>query len=234
MKKSNLIGKYLLVSVFAALIFQTGCKEEGFKSEKPVESLTANMTTYEYLKSKPGLYDSLIYLIDRYEMQGILSTEGVTLFAPTNTSFQIAIKNLNDARRAVGKSAVYLKDLSAGEVGTSPALRVKAKADKEHLDTMVSRYIVKGVFLAQDFANGDGRSLASVRGDYPMFGRRVYADAQGFQNGGSEVIEFFNTKRNQFLEKWSSVLTTSVNIKTKNGMVHLLRPDHVFGFDEFV
>jgi hypothetical protein len=99
---------------------------------------------------------------------------------------------------------------------------------------MVSRYIIKGPYKSSDFTVGDGRTIFSVRGNYPMHGKRQYADAQGMSSGGSEVIEFANTKRSVFVPNWSLSTTSSVNIKTKNGIVHLLESDHVFGFDEFV
>ncbi len=235
MKKSILIGKYSLALLFAVLMFQVGCKRDaGFYDTELVDNST-NLDTYEYLKSKPGLYDSLLYLVDRLGIQAELRTGAVTLFAPSNENFQIALKNLNDARRATGKSAIYLRDIAAGKVGKLTTKdKKKAEADSAHLDTMVSKYIVQGIKQVSDFALGDGQGLKSIRGDYPMHGQRIYADAQGYQNGGSEVIEFSNTKRSIFVSKWSKTTTTSVNIKTKNGMVHLLRPDHVFGFDEFV
>lgn len=235
MKKSILIGKCSLAFIVAILIFQTGCKrEEGFYDSDLVVNST-DLDTYEYLKSKPGQYDSLLYLIDKLGIAQELRTGQVTLFAPSNQNFQIALKNLNDARKATGKSAIYLKDIAAGKVGLlTTKEKKKAEADSAHLDTMVSRYIVKGLKLVSDFALGDGQGVLSIRGDYPMHGQRIYADAQGYQNGGSEIIEFSNTKRSIFVSKWSKTTTTSVNIKTKNGVVHLLNPNHIFGFDEFV
>lgn len=235
MKKSILIGKCSLAFIVAILIFQTGCKrEEGFYDSDLVVNST-DLDTYEYLKSKPGQYDSLLYLIDKLGITEELRTGQVTLFAPSNQNFQIALKNLNDARKATGKSAIYLKDIAAGKVGLlTTKEKKKAEADSAHLDTMVSRYIVKGLKLVSDFALGDGQGILSIRGNYPMHGQRIYADAQGYQNGGSEIIEFSNTKRSIFVSKWSKTTTTSVNIKTKNGVVHLLNPNHIFGFDEFV
>ncbi|MEJ2882111.1 hypothetical protein [Pedobacter sp. GR22-6] len=235
MKKSILFGKALLGFVFAALIFQTGCKrEEGYYNTPNTENETT-LNTYEYLKSKPGVYDSLLFLIDKLKMKDIVSNDAVTLFAPSNLSFQIAIKNLNDVRRAQGKPAMYLNQIAQGVLpGMAKRDRAKAIADSSHLDTLVARYIIKKIFVANDFSVGDGQTIFSVRGDYPMHGLRVFADAQGWQNGGSSIIEFSNTKRSIFLPNWAKTTTTSVNIKTKNGMVHLLRNDHVFGFDDFV
>lgn len=235
MRKSTFLGKGLLFVAFVGLIFQIGCKrDKGYYDTSDIVSQT-DMNTYEYLKSKPGVYDSLLFLIDKLKMQDILIQDDVTLFAPSNLSFQIAIKNLNDVRKAQGKNAIYLNDIAAGvKVGMAAKDKRKAIADSAHLDTLVSRYIIKKSFIANDFSVGDGQTIYSVRGDFPMHGLRVFADAQGWEDGGSAVIQFSNTKRSIFLPKWAKTTTTSVNIKTKNGVVHLLRPDHVFGFDDFV
>jgi hypothetical protein len=129
-----------------------------------------------------------LFLIDAFKMQDYLKDGSVTLFAPSNSSFQIAMLNLNNIRRAQNKDAVYLKDLVNGST-TVLRDREKKKADSMNLDTMVSRYIIKGLFKSADFSVGDGRPLISERSEFPMHGKRVYADAQGWQNGGSEVIQ---------------------------------------------
>lgn len=233
MKRSNFYGKLLAAALVSALIFQVGCKTENtYRDSEPVNNSTS-LNTYEYLKSKPGVYDSLLFLIDKLNLKVTLTDSTVTTFAPSNLSFQIAIKNLNEIRKAQGKPAVYLKDLTTG-TAPLPKDLLKAQADLAHMDTMTTRYIIRKEFLSSDFSVGDGQTITSVRSAYPMHGQRVFADAQGWQNGGSEVIEFANTKRSVFVPNWSKTTTTSVNIKTKNGIVHLLRPDHVFGFDEFV
>ncbi|MCC8424880.1 fasciclin domain-containing protein [Mucilaginibacter sp. UR6-11] len=235
MKRSILFGKYLVAMVIATLILQTGCKRElGDHNATPTPN-TTNLTTYDYLKSKPGVYDSLLLLVDKMGIKQTLTDSTVTLFAPSNSSFQIAIKNLNDIRKSIGQGPIYLSQLAAGGVGLPTGkIRSKAKRDSAQLDTMVSRYIIRKKFVANDFAIGDGQVIYSVRGGYPMHGQRIFADAEGYQGGGSEVIEFANTKRSLFVAKWSTTTTSSVDIQTKNGIVHLLKPDHVFGFDEFV
>jgi hypothetical protein len=235
MKRSILFGKYIVAMAFVAVIFQTGCKREaGYYSSSPVVN-TTNLNTYQYLKSKPGVYDSLLLLIDKMKIVKTLTDSTVTLFAPSNSSFQIAIKNLNAVRAGLGQSPIYLTQLAAGESGvTNPKLKPKAKRDSTNLDTLVSKYIIRKIYVSGDFTIGDGQFINSVRGGYPMHAQRVYADAEGFQNGGSDIIEFANTQRSLFIAKWSKTTTTSVNIKTSKGMVHLLRPDHRFGFDDFV
>ncbi|NRF37981.1 hypothetical protein [Pedobacter foliorum] len=232
MKKSSLYSRYLVAFLFSAIIFQMGCKKEKGYYQTPNINSGTNLDIYDYLKSKPGVYDSLLLVIDKLKMEGTLRDSAITIFAVSNSSFQIAIKNLNDARRANNKKAIYLTELASGK---SPNIdQEKAKNDSIHLDTLVSRYIIKGLFKSTDFSVGDGRDLASIRGSYPMHGKRQYADAQGMQNGGPEVIEFANTKRSVFTPNWAFAYTSSVNIQAKNGIIHLVQPDHVFGFDEFV
>lgn len=224
----------ILIGILAGIVLSSvSCKKEsGYYTEPDINPATP-LNTYDYLLSKPGVYDSLLLVIDQLGMQSILRDSSITLFAASNSSFEIAIKNLNDIRKSKGEDAVYLAEIASGKT-LIPGLIGKAKADSAHLDTMASQYIIKGPYRSSDFTVGDGQTIYSVRGDYPMHGKRLYADAQGLQNGGSEVLEFANTRRSVFIPNWSLSTTSSVNIETKNGMVHLLQPDHVFGFDEFV
>ncbi|WP_256004759.1 fasciclin domain-containing protein [Pedobacter deserti] len=235
MKRSNFKSRYVVALLFGALLIQFGCKKEDTYSRAVDISMEVNMNTYDYLKSKPGVYDSLLYVIDRMGLAETLKSGEVTLFAPSNESFRIAIRNLNDVRKAQSKPAMFLGTIAAGATDDMlPRERPKARSDKEHLDSMINMYIIPGLFTAANFSLGDGLPLTSNKVDYPMHGKRVFADAQGWQGGGSEVIEFSNTKRSVFVPHWAKTTTTSVNIKTTNGIVHLLEPDHVFGFDEFV
>ncbi len=231
--KRIIYNKCTLILLFAWLIFLTGCKQEEGYYETPNINSGTHLDTYDYLKSKTGIYDSLLFIIDKMGIEKTLRDSNITLFAPSNLSFQIALKNLNDIRRIQGKESVFLKDLVKGTTLIKADI-IKTKADSIHLDTLVSQYIIKGQFYTEDLKVGDGQTFFSVRGDYPMHGQRIFADSQGWQKGGSELIEFATTKRSIFVPNWVKTTTRSVNIKTKNGIVHLLDPEHVFGFDEFV
>lgn len=235
MKRSILLGKYVASMLVVAVVFQTGCKKEKGYYDVASVSATGTTNTYQYLKSKTNVYDSLLLLVDRLGIAKTLSDSTVTVFAPQNSSFQIAITNLNAVRKAAGQTPIYLSQIAAGGKGiTNAKLKAKAIQDSTMIDTLVSRYIIRRKFVSKDFAIGDGQFIYSVRGGYPMHGQRVYADAQGYQNGGSEIIQFSNTRRSLFTDRWQKALTSSVNIQTTNGIVHLLQPNHSFGFEEFV
>ncbi len=235
MKKAILSKGYQTVLFFAVVLlcFGSCSPEDGYYQTANVSQGTS-LNTYDYLKSKVGVYDSLLFVIDKLGMQKAVRDSGVTVFAVSNEGFQIAIKNLNDVRRGQGRNSIYLADIVKGAKGVAAKDIGKAKADSLNLDTLVSKYIIKGVYNSGDFALGDGQTVKSIHGEFPMHAKRVFSDAQGNENGGSEIIEFSNTKRSLFVANWESSTTTSVNIKTKNGMVHLLQSDHVFGFNEFV
>ncbi|MCD8739609.1 fasciclin domain-containing protein [Mucilaginibacter roseus] len=173
--------------------------------------------TYDYLKSKPGVYDSLIAVVDRMGLKPMLTDSNVTLFAVTNPSFQLAITNLNTLRRQSDKDPLYLSNI-----------------DGVHLDTMASYYIIRGRYTSDSLTLQDGLDLPSVRFAYPMHGKLVRNSASGNVNAGPVAVEFSNTKRSKFIRNWSTTTTGSNNIITKNGIVHVVSPDHIFGFDEFV
>jgi len=235
MKNAHLPMKFLAAFFVAAISFTVGCKpEKGMYNATPVIS-TTNLTTYDYLKSKPGVYDSLLMLVNTFQgMKSILTDSAVTLFAPANSSFQLAVSNLNDLRASRGQGPIYLSQLAAGAKGVTDEKSIaQAKLDSAALDTLVSMYIIRKLYKADDFSVGDGLTINAVRGGYPMHGQRVFADAEGFSNGGVEIIQFADTKRSLFVAKWALTTTSAVNIKTKNGIVHLLTNDHTFGFDEY-
>ncbi|MET4080947.1 putative surface protein with fasciclin (FAS1) repeats [Pedobacter sp. UYP30] len=204
-------------AVLLVLALYSGCKKDGGYYEAVAKDATFNGTTYEYLKSKPGIFDSLIKVIDRMDLKATLNDSDVTLFAVTNPSFQLALNNLNRLRKQSDKDALFL-----------------ANIDGVQLDTMTSYYIVKGKITTDSLALQDGRFLTGVRQNYPMHASVTRRSASGQVTAGPEVINFDNTKRSKFTRNWATATTASNNIKTQNGIVHVLNSDHIFGFDEFV
>lgn len=205
--------KLLLILAFA----QTACNKDGGFHNNVETDKKFKGNTYEYLKSKPGVYDSLLAVVDRMGLKQTLTDSNVTLFAVTNPSFQLAITNLNTLRRQSDKDPLFLSNI-----------------DGVHLDTMASYYIIRGKRSSDSLKLQDGLDLNSVRFGYPMHAKVVHASASGYVGGGPEVIEFSNTKRSKFIRFWSTTTTGSNNIETANGIVHVVSPSHIFGFDEFV
>lgn len=175
--------------------------------------------SYEFLESQDGLYDSLLFVIDRVgtSLKNALENDSLTLFAPTNQSFAIALNNLNELRQSQHKSELNLTNISVIE-----------------LDTLICRYLIPQVIVTDSLSIfTDGVSLPSFRYDYDMNLKYRRQDAVGYLQGGPQEIVYSDPKKSIFERYWVTTYTTSVNIHTDNGVVHLLSGGHEFGFGEF-
>src|SRR3546814_17403312 len=109
MKRVNYyIGFAVFLVSFSVL---QGCsKDEGFYN-KEVSEKNFSGTVLDYLKSKPGIYDSLLLVSHRLGLEETLQDSAITLFALTNPSFGLAITNLNNLRETtVGPFGFLSKD----------------------------------------------------------------------------------------------------------------------------
>lgn len=212
MKINNLFFSLLL------LILVCGCaKDKGFYNEN-IQKVTYDGTILEYLKSKPGVFDSLLRVLERTNMQTVLSgSDKYTLFAPNNQAFQFAIENLNNTRKESDKPLEYLSNI-----------------DLKQLDTMLAQYIIKGAYPTDSMLLKDGINLQDFKYKRRMNAKLTTATSSGFEGGGPKVIEYSDTKNSQFTRNWITATTASINIEAKNGMIHVLSPSHVFGFNDFV
>ncbi|WP_257667486.1 discoidin domain-containing protein [Parapedobacter tibetensis] len=213
MKKLINTYGYLL---FFGLLLVACAKDGGYYNPVAVEK-QFDGDTYAYLKSKPGVYDSLIQVIDRMELAPTLRDSNITLFALTNENFQLAITNLNNIRLLADRSPEYL-----------------ATINPRHLDTMITQYIIRGKYPTDSMLLQDGVNLVAIRHGYPMHAKLARTTSSGFRDGGPETIDFSDTKKSQFRRNWITTNTGSINIETNNAFVHVINNDHVFGFGDFV
>jgi len=199
-------------------IFIISCNKdnEGFYKYENQESVFDG-DTYSYLQSKLGVYDSLFKALDRVPwVKDTLQSDSITLFALTNNSFKSALQNLNLLRASQGRSALDLNTVDVTE-----------------LDTLLSKYIIKGRYTTDSLLYTDGASLKSVKYHFSMHGQRVKSDALGYVGGGPTSIYYSDTKESNFVKDWSRAQTQAVNIITLNGVLHILSNSHEFGFGEF-
>lgn len=101
---------FIYLFVIAAPACLVSCNKNDYKSDGGLHNPKVEMTTYEYLKSKPQ-FSSLVYLIDRAGLKDTLNSN-ITFFATTNygiNDFLSARKN----RRAVelhNENIIYTLD----------------------------------------------------------------------------------------------------------------------------
>ncbi|MFZ4260645.1 fasciclin domain-containing protein [Sphingobacterium sp. HJSM2_6] len=199
------------------VIFGSCAKDKGY-FDQSVQKIKFDGTIAEYLASKPGVFDSLIKVLERTENIGILKdSSNLTFFAPTNQNFQIAIENLNNTRREADKPLEYLSNV-----------------ELKQLDTMISNYIIRGAFLSDSMEFKDGLRIFDFKYGRRMNAKLVNANSAGFLEGGPKIIEFADTKNSQFNRNWVTANTSSINIEAKNGIIHVINTSHVFGFNDFV
>lgn len=205
------------VLILGIVLLMNACKKDGgdYRYSNAQHLFPGN--SYEYLKSNTGRFDSLLLVLDRLHLSDSLKTGKYTLFAPTNTSFRFVLENLNDIRKAKQLPPIYLQ-----------------QADSAQLDTMMTKYIVRQVFNAGDMNYADGITMYSVRYTYSMNGRQRTTNAEGVIGGGPAYLEYSDMRKSKYTREWVTTTTQSVNLATTTGMVHVLRDDHAFGFDEFV
>ena len=208
--------KFRILIILCVVLAISCAKDNGFYSHE-IQKTRYDGSVYAYLKSKPGVYDSLVKVIDRVGMQNIIADSAITVFAPTNESFRLAIENLNNIRRLAEQPIEYLGNVKY-----------------EQLDTMMSQYVIRGNYTSDSLSNQDGSFLYDFRNGYRMHGKLVESYSSGYIQGGPSVVEFSDTKLSPFLKNWVTTNTASINIQADNGIIHVLSSDHVFGFDDFV
>lgn len=216
-KKRNLLH---LVMVLMLGTTCYSCKKNDsayYNYENDLKQFDGN--ALQYLQSQTGVYDSLLIVLNRLPaIQDSLKNEKLTLFAVTNKSFQISVENLNAVRKRTNKSPLYLATMSLA-----------------HLDTLTSRYLVRGNFTTTDFQSyADGLLVKSIRFNYSMHILYQKADASGFLGGGPSIITFSDPKNSIFVRYWERTPTNAVNIKTNNAIINVVSPGHDYGFGEFI
>jgi hypothetical protein len=213
----------IIVGTISLILPITGCK----KVDKTYYNYTNNLGVFkgnalEYLRAQPGVYDSMLLVINR--ISGIADTiknANITIFAINNRSFSIALQNINQARQ--------------DSIPAMPPVSLST-LDSASLDTFFCRYLVVGRQLSESLVDfTDGLIFPSVRYGYKMQLQFTRTNASGFLKGGPKGIIFSDPKNSIFTKNWVRVNTVTVDIQTSNAIVNALDPSHDFGFgDDFI
>ncbi|MET3876860.1 carbohydrate-binding protein [Chitinophaga sp. OAE865] len=206
--------KYLILLVITACF---ACEKgmQDYRNAKPLSEV--KVSTYDFLKQQGGLYDTLLLLIDRVKLTDTLKNKQVTFFVPQDNSITTAIRNVNFARERLGDKGNWTLD--------SIPLTV--------WDSLLRRYMVRGLVTADSLRYADGSDLESLYG-HEMNGKTASTNASGAVGAGTAVLQYSDKNDSRFTKDWSVALTQNVDIKSTNGLMHILETRHVFGFTSFV
>lgn len=214
MKKINI---NLLAAIGAMIMLLSSCTKnsEYYDYENRIQEFDGN--TYDYILSQKNVYDSLLLVLDRLApLKDTLQNKNITFFAITNKSFDNAIKDLNLKRAISNKAPLYLKDINLLS-----------------LDTLMCRYIIRRALPTDSVQKlVDGLFIKSLKYGYQMHTQYRQLNASGFVKGGQQQLVFTDPNESIFERYWESIPTNSVNISTKNSIIHVLAPDHNFGFNK--
>jgi hypothetical protein len=214
-KKSTSIFSAFLLACCYLLV---GCEKTDDTYKNYINKAgTYNGNALQFLESQPGVYDSMLLVINRLTgLRDTIASQELTVFALTNRSFTIALNNINQAR-----------------LDSIPALPPVSFAtmDSTVLEQFFCRYLIRGKNLSESLVDfTDGRLYETVRSGYNMHMQYRQTNASGFLNGGPKAIVFSDPKNSVFTVNWVRTPTQTVDIRTSNAIVHLLTQGHDFGF----
>ncbi len=219
----SLLKVYILLAITLAI---ASCKKDYFV-DGGLSDPHYDGSIYDYLKAKPYWFDTVTYIIEQAGMKELLENDTVTFFSPTDDAVKAAMESLNAYRYDNVEDSVYLEDI-----------------DPEVWRYFLSMYILKGRFLAKDFARVDPDNIYAYSGiDYITSEGFIvnigllYQDYKGVQDVGARIIRLTDiTADPDHFRNCPAVTVMTSDIQPKNGVLHVLNNNYVLGFqaDRFV
>lgn len=197
-------------------------------------------------------FDSMMVFINNIpDLAQQMGKEGVqyTVFAIPDACISSSFAQLNEYRKQKELGgAVYMRDLLIEPfVVEDTIIRVITPTysdtiiNKYHydyrtdLERMLCKYVVESNYDTDDVLANDGNiSLNSLKYNYQMNIECFRKPASGYVGGGIKQLTLSDMKNSQVKENWNRVSTIWNDVHTNNGIIHILSPQHHFGFDEFI
>ena len=182
-------------------------------------------TIMDYLESRDDmLFSDLVKVIKMTKWYDIFSDENadVTFFVPTDFSLNRSVDMLN----------YYLYNWNNMDKITD-----LSQVKRQVWEDMIEMYVVKGKYRLNDIAQIDTVALSTFPGQtnytydkkYKLTMGVCYGDANGIKYAGYRQIMCANQDYGISIYGYVS----SCNIEPRNGIVHVLRLDHSFGFSSY-
>lgn len=184
-----------------------------------------------------------------------------TLMAVPDSCIRLALKTLNNYRR-LNNLVIDAKDIPADapesekyaageltlekllnyrkEIEHTDAQTQKPKIDiyeyKAPLDTMLCRYMTAGLYDTEKLSRVTSAEGTIIQGLYSYRMNLSYRrlPASGYMGAGPQDITFYDMRNTLNMNYWESTKVMWTDVQTKNGVVHVLFPQHEFGFGNFI
>ncbi|RKE45289.1 hypothetical protein [Sphingobacterium detergens] len=234
------IWKYTFLLLMAVSLF-SACKKEDY-IDTGVHEAKFNGTIWNYLESRPDLFDTLMVALKVAKLDAVLKNDEVTFFAPPDPCVLKSVWLLNQQLFRSGQDSITKLE------------QIRPDVWRKYL----SRYIFKGKNVAKDYRQIDTLNLAAFPGGVyknldggDMNIGVLYNDvvSKNESSGGTQVIKYAGYRqlylnypysmsvpdeiKDYFVPFITAPVATS-DIQPTNGVLHVLQfSKHAFGFQNY-
>lgn len=219
-----MINRLLLIGIAVGLV---SCQK--YYEDSGLHNPKYDGTVLDYIKSNKQMFDSTYKVVQQADMEGVLTNETITFFAPPSGSIAKSMRRLN----------LYLKN--SGKDTVSEIRQIKSSVWK----SVLSSYIFRGKYLLKDYPQRDTLAYLAYPGQgYNSYQDRVMNIGVMFGNAGGVQYAGYRQLYIAYIPDLSNpqvglvnIPVASSDIQPSNGVIHVLnRNRHNFGFntDRFI
>jgi len=210
--------KFILAITFVTAVFISGCSKDYYADGgtlNPDETMTLGVSTMDYLKSHPEMFDTLTTLINMTGLEAAVNASGSTFLAPKNYSIHnyFNLKYPDPEKRPKSFSEITEEEM-------------------ENITAILKNYIIPGKQIVRDELATTYSYDTTYGGTRARF-NIIRNDYLGNVNMGAKYIIFsLNKGTSGGPEQYQSVQVETADLHATNGIVHVLAADsHIFGFN---
>lgn len=214
--------KCLLAGVLLVLAVYCGACKKDYYQDSGLQIGKYEGSSLAYLQSKPYFFDTLVTVIKLAGLERVLQDSAVTFFAPTDYSVKKAMNIVHAQRYSQFKDSLKLEQVPP-----------------EVWRRFLSRYIFRDKYMLKDIPRlafeqkelYPGMNLESWQGYIMCLGVN-FSDYNGTRDVGPRTLvlgDMGDLGNPRFL--FGTV--ASSDMRTNNGVVHVMNADHAFGFSSF-
>jgi hypothetical protein len=199
---------------FVGILFIIGCSDDYFADGGLItnQGSSATLSTFDYLKSEKQSFDTLTTLIQLCGLESAVNSKGNTFFAPRDYSIHNYFK------------LIYPNpDTRPASLATIP------QADLNEITEILKNYIIPNEEIVRSkltTAYSYQTTYAGRKARFNLF-KQDYLGNVGL--GAQSVVFSLNMSAPGGKERYQSVQVISSDLKTTNGIVHVLNSDsHIF------
>lgn len=210
--------KIFIAIAIVAVVITSGCSKDYF-ADGGIQDLdkteTLGVSTMDYLKSRPEVFDTLTTLITMAGLESEVNANGSTFLAPKNYSIYNFFKLVYPDPEKRPKSFSEITD-----------------EEMEGITKILKNYIIPGKEIVRSGLSTTYSYDTTYAGTKARF-NIVQDDYLGNVNMGAKYIVFsLNRGFPGGTEIYQSVQVETADLRSTNGIVHVLAADsHIFGFN---